>query len=168
MMQTVVLRIRLWSRILWKHDLEIAEICCANDRFLSKMTPRLHAESTGMTLLGRWMVGLLSLESYFVRPKMRNSIHLHMVHHHGTLAVHLLMVHRHGTLNACICWSSNIIPVCNSFGSWLSILLYLVSFSCVIYMIISVFCLLIIIVFNFHTNMYIMLYFHSFLEPKLL
>jgi len=26
---------------LKKHDLEIEEICCANDRFLSKMTPRL-------------------------------------------------------------------------------------------------------------------------------
>jgi len=31
----------LRSRILWKHDLEIEEICCANyDRFLSKMTPK--------------------------------------------------------------------------------------------------------------------------------
>jgi len=43
------------SRILREHDLEIEEICCANDRFLSKMTPILRAESTGesMTLLGR-------------------------------------------------------------------------------------------------------------------
>jgi len=43
------------SRLLRKHDLEIEEICSANDRFLSKMTPRLRAESTGesMTLLGR-------------------------------------------------------------------------------------------------------------------
>jgi len=40
---------------LRKHDLEIEEICCANDRFLSKMTPRLRAESKGesLTLLGR-------------------------------------------------------------------------------------------------------------------
>jgi len=40
---------------LRKHDLEIEEICWTNDRFLSKMTPRLRAESTGesMTLLGR-------------------------------------------------------------------------------------------------------------------
>jgi len=53
--QSIVLQIRLRSRILWKHDLEIEEICCTNDRFLSKMTPRLQAESTGesMTLLGR-------------------------------------------------------------------------------------------------------------------
>jgi len=38
-----------------KHDLEIEEICCANDRFVSKMTPKLRTESTGesMTLLGR-------------------------------------------------------------------------------------------------------------------
>jgi hypothetical protein len=59
------LRIRLRSRILWKHDLETAEICWANDRFLSQMTPRLRVESTGesMTLLGRWIVGVLSLES---------------------------------------------------------------------------------------------------------
>jgi len=43
------------SRTLWKHDLEIEEICCANDIFFSKMTPRLRAESTGvsMTFLGR-------------------------------------------------------------------------------------------------------------------
>jgi len=40
------------------------------------MTPRLRADSTGesMTLLGRWMVGLLSLESCCGRPKMRNSV----------------------------------------------------------------------------------------------
>jgi len=46
---SIVLRIRLRSRILRKHDLEIEEICCA------KMTPRLRAESTGdsITLLGR-------------------------------------------------------------------------------------------------------------------
>jgi len=45
----------LGARILWKHDLEIEEICCANDRLLSNMTPRLRAESTGesMALLGR-------------------------------------------------------------------------------------------------------------------
>jgi len=52
----VVLRIRLLrSRILRKHDLETEEICCANDRFLSKMIPKLRAESTGesMTLLVR-------------------------------------------------------------------------------------------------------------------
>jgi len=45
---------------LWKHHLETAEICSATDRFydkfLSKMTPRLRAESAGenMTLLGRY------------------------------------------------------------------------------------------------------------------
>jgi len=40
------------------------------------MTPRLRAESTGesMTLLGRWMVELLSLESCCGRPKIRNSV----------------------------------------------------------------------------------------------
>jgi len=50
-----ILRIRLRSSILWKHDLETTEICCANDRFVSKMIPSLRAESTGkiMTLLGR-------------------------------------------------------------------------------------------------------------------
>jgi len=62
---SIVLRIRLRSRILRKHDLEIEEICCANDRFLSKKTPRLRAESTceSMTFLGRWIVVLLSLLS---------------------------------------------------------------------------------------------------------
>jgi len=52
---SIVLRIRLRSRILRKHDLEIEEICCTNDKFLSKMIPRLRAESTGesMTLLGK-------------------------------------------------------------------------------------------------------------------
>jgi len=52
---SIVLRIRLRSRILRKHDLEIEEICCANDIFLSKMTPRLRAESTGesVILLGK-------------------------------------------------------------------------------------------------------------------
>jgi len=52
---SIVLRIRLLSRILWKHNLKIEEICCANDRFLSKMIPRLRAESTdeSTTLLGR-------------------------------------------------------------------------------------------------------------------
>jgi len=44
---SIVLRIRRRSRILRKHDLEIEEICCANDRFLSKMMPRLRAETTG-------------------------------------------------------------------------------------------------------------------------
>jgi len=46
---------RLRSGILWKHDLEITEICCANVRLLAKMTPRLRAESIGesMKLLGR-------------------------------------------------------------------------------------------------------------------
>jgi len=47
---SIVLRIRLRSRILRKHDLEIEEIRCANDRFVSKMTPRLRAESTGLLL----------------------------------------------------------------------------------------------------------------------
>jgi len=51
----MVLRIRLRSRILRKHDLEIEDICWTIDRFVSKMTPRLRAELTGesMTLLGR-------------------------------------------------------------------------------------------------------------------
>jgi len=73
---SIVLRIRFTSRILWKHNLEVEEICCTNDRFLSKMTPRLRAESKGeiMTLLGRWMVGLLSLESCWGRTWMRNSV----------------------------------------------------------------------------------------------
>jgi len=73
---SIVLRIRLRSLILWKHDLEIEEICCANDRFVTKLTPKLRAESTGesMTMKGRWMVGLLSLESCCSRPKMRNSV----------------------------------------------------------------------------------------------
>jgi len=64
------------SRIFRKYDLEIEEIYCANERFLSKMTARLRAESTreSMTMLGRWMVGLLSLESCCGRPKMRNSV----------------------------------------------------------------------------------------------
>jgi len=34
---------------LWKQDLEKAEMCYANDRFLSKMASRLRAESTGET-----------------------------------------------------------------------------------------------------------------------
>jgi len=40
------------------------------------MTPRLRAESTGesITLLGRWMIGILSLESCCGRPKMRNAV----------------------------------------------------------------------------------------------
>jgi len=73
---SVVLRVRLRSRILRKHDLEIEEICWTNDRFLSKMTPILRAESTGesMTLLGRWMVGLLSWESCCSTSKIRNSV----------------------------------------------------------------------------------------------
>jgi len=42
-------------------------------QILSKMTPGLRAEWTGesMTLLGRWLVGLLSLESCCGRPKLR-------------------------------------------------------------------------------------------------
>jgi len=50
----VLLLIRLMSQILWKHDLEIEEICCTTDRFLLKMRTRLQAESTGesMTWLG--------------------------------------------------------------------------------------------------------------------
>jgi len=61
---------------LRKHDLEIEDKCCANDRFLSEMTPRLRVKSTSesMTLLGRSMVGLLSLEICCGRPKMRNSV----------------------------------------------------------------------------------------------
>jgi len=69
-----VLRIRHRSRILWKHDLQRAEIglCWAIDRFLSKITPWLQANSTGkrITLLGRWMVGLYSSESCWDRPKL--------------------------------------------------------------------------------------------------
>ena len=40
------------------------------------MTPRLRAEWTGdkVTLLGRWMIGLLSLESCWGRPMRRNSV----------------------------------------------------------------------------------------------
>ena len=40
------------------------------------MTPKLQAESTGvsMTLLGRWLVGLLSFESCCGRPMIRNSV----------------------------------------------------------------------------------------------
>jgi len=73
---SILILIRLRLRILCKHDLKTVEVCCANDRFISNMTPRLRAESTGasMTLLGRWMVGLLSLESCCGRPKMRNSV----------------------------------------------------------------------------------------------
>jgi len=39
------------------------------------MTPRLRAELTGesMTLLGRWMVGLLSLECCCGRPKIKKT-----------------------------------------------------------------------------------------------
>jgi len=50
-----ILRIRLRSRIMRKHDLEIEEICWANNRFSSKMTPRSRAKSTGesITFLGR-------------------------------------------------------------------------------------------------------------------
>jgi len=37
------------------HDLETTEICCANEKFLPKITPGMRAESTGksMALLGR-------------------------------------------------------------------------------------------------------------------
>ena len=44
-------------------------------RLLSKMTPKLGAERTGdrVTLLGRWMIGLLSFESCWGRPTKRNS-----------------------------------------------------------------------------------------------
>jgi len=43
----------IWQKKL-KNDKKKTEKCCANDRFLSKMTPTLRAESTGesMTLLG--------------------------------------------------------------------------------------------------------------------
>jgi len=43
---------------------------------MAKMTPRLRAESTGesMTLLGRWMVELLSWESCCGRPKIENTV----------------------------------------------------------------------------------------------
>jgi len=73
---SIVLRIRLSSRILRKHDLEVEQICCTHDRLLSKMTPRFRAESTGesITLLGRWMVRIVSLESCWGRPWMRNSV----------------------------------------------------------------------------------------------
>jgi len=61
---------------LWKHVLETAQICCANDRFLPEMTPRFRAESTDerMALFGKLMVELLSLESCCGRPKTRNSV----------------------------------------------------------------------------------------------
>ena len=41
----IVLRIRRRSRILRKQDFEIQEMRSANERFLSRMTPRLRAES---------------------------------------------------------------------------------------------------------------------------
>jgi len=51
----LVQRIRLRSRISQNEDLETAEIGCANDIFLSRITIRLRAESTGdsMTLLAK-------------------------------------------------------------------------------------------------------------------
>jgi len=59
------LRIGLRSWILWRQDSETAKIYCANDKFLTKITTRLQAESTGesMIFLGKLKVGLLSLES---------------------------------------------------------------------------------------------------------
>jgi len=52
----IVLRMRLRSRTLWKHDLETAEIglCCANDRFfLSKVSRINRREYNIVCLLGR-------------------------------------------------------------------------------------------------------------------
>jgi len=45
-------------------------------KFLSKMKPRLRAESTdeSVTFSSRSMIGLLSLESFCGRPKMRNFV----------------------------------------------------------------------------------------------
>jgi len=62
---SIVIRIRIRTRISLRQDLETAKICWTNDRFSSKITPRLRAESTGenMTLLGKWMVGVLSVYS---------------------------------------------------------------------------------------------------------
>jgi len=41
---SIVVRIRLRSRILWKHELETEEIYVVQmKRFLSKITPRLRA-----------------------------------------------------------------------------------------------------------------------------
>jgi len=74
---SIILRIHLRSQILRKHDLETAEMRCANARFLWNLTEKLRAESTGesLTLLdARCMVGLLSLESCCGRPKIRNSV----------------------------------------------------------------------------------------------
>jgi len=60
----IVLTICLRWRILWKQDLETAEICFANDRFLSKMTSSCASRINIWEYdIVRWMVGLLSLES---------------------------------------------------------------------------------------------------------
>ena len=48
--RSIVLRMRLRSRISRKHDLEIAEMCLENARLFSKMTPKLRAESTGVSV----------------------------------------------------------------------------------------------------------------------
>ena len=57
-------------------DLDTAEIWSEKVRLLSKMTPRLRAESIGerMTSLGKWMVGWFSFSSCFGRPMTRNSV----------------------------------------------------------------------------------------------
>ena len=59
-----------------KHVLETEEMNRARVRFLSKMTPRLRAQSTGetVTLFGGVISGELSLESCRGRPMMRNSV----------------------------------------------------------------------------------------------
>ena len=53
--RSIVLCIRLRSRMSRIHDLEIAEMCCEKVRLLSKMTPKVRAESIGVseTSLGR-------------------------------------------------------------------------------------------------------------------
>jgi len=47
---------------LWKHDLEIEDICCANDRFLSKMTPILRAKSTVTSPHDKKMPAVLTIK----------------------------------------------------------------------------------------------------------
>ena len=63
--RSMVARIRLKSRMWYWHDLDTAEIWSKVVRLLSKMTPRLWAQSTGerMTSLSEWLVGGLSFSS---------------------------------------------------------------------------------------------------------
>ena len=62
--RSMVLRIRLRSRVWYRYDLDQWKMWSEIVRLLSKMTPspRLRAESTGerMTTLGKWIVGWFS------------------------------------------------------------------------------------------------------------